>query len=59
MEVGSYAELAGYSFTFRGTTEHDGPNYRAARGTIEISKNGKLLAPCIRRSASTTRPAWR
>jgi cytochrome c-type biogenesis protein CcmF len=43
MEVGSYAELAGYSFTFRGTTEVDGPNYRAARGTIEISKNGKLL----------------
>jgi cytochrome c-type biogenesis protein CcmF len=44
MEVGSYAELAGYSFTFRGTTEHDGPNYRAARGTLEVSKNGKPVA---------------
>jgi cytochrome c-type biogenesis protein CcmF len=44
MEVGSYAELAGYSFTFRGTTEHDGPNYRAARGTLEVSQNGKPVA---------------
>jgi cytochrome c-type biogenesis protein CcmF len=44
MEVGSYAELAGYSFTFRGATEHDGPNYRAARGTIEVSKDGKAVA---------------
>lgn len=44
MEVGSYAELAGYSFTFRGTTEHDGPNYRAARGTLEVSRNGKPVA---------------
>jgi len=44
MEVNSYAELAGYTFTFRGTTEHDGPNYRAARGTLEVSQNGKLVA---------------
>jgi cytochrome c-type biogenesis protein CcmF len=44
MEVGSYAELAGYSFTFRGTTEHDGPNYRAARGTIEVGKSGRTIA---------------
>jgi len=44
MEVGSYAELAGYTFTFRGTAGHDGPNYRAARGTLEVSKDGKLVA---------------
>ena len=44
MEVNSYAELAGYTFTFRGTTEHDGPNYRAARGTLEVSKDGKPVA---------------
>ncbi|MFO7543675.1 MAG: heme lyase CcmF/NrfE family subunit [Thiobacillus sp.] len=43
MDVNSRAELGGYSFTFRGATELDGPNYRAARGTIEISKNGKLM----------------
>jgi cytochrome c-type biogenesis protein CcmF len=44
MEVGNYAELAGYTFTFRGATEHDGPNYRAARGTVEVSRNGKPMA---------------
>ena len=44
MEVDSYAELAGYTFTFRGTTGHDGPNYRAARGTLEVSRNGKPVA---------------
>jgi cytochrome c-type biogenesis protein CcmF len=44
MEVNSYAELAGYTFTFRGTTRHNGPNYRAARGTVEISRNGKPVA---------------
>jgi cytochrome c-type biogenesis protein CcmF len=44
MEVNSYAELAGYTFTFRGTTAHDGPNYRAARGTLEVSQNGKPVA---------------
>jgi cytochrome c-type biogenesis protein CcmF len=44
MEVDSYAELAGYTFTFRGATEHDGPNYRAARGTVEVSRNGEPVA---------------
>ena len=44
MEMNSYAELAGYSFTFRGTEEHDGPNYRAARGTLEVSRDGKPVA---------------
>jgi cytochrome c-type biogenesis protein CcmF len=44
MDVNSYAELAGYTFTFRGTTEHDGPNYRAARGTLDVSRDGKRVA---------------
>jgi len=43
MDIGDHTELAGYTFTFRGTTEHVGPNYRAARGTVEVSKNGKKL----------------
>ncbi len=43
MESGSYTELAGYTFVFRGSAEHDGPNYRAARGTVEVSQNGKLI----------------
>jgi cytochrome c-type biogenesis protein CcmF len=44
MEVGSAAELAGYTFTFRGAAAHEGPNYRAARGTVEVSRNGKPVA---------------
>ena len=43
MNVGDHTTLAGYTFTFRGTTEHLGPNYRAARGTVEVSKDGKKL----------------
>jgi len=43
MNVGEHTTLAGYTFTFKGTAEHDGPNYRAARGTVEVSRDGKLL----------------
>ncbi len=43
MNVGDHTTLAGYTFTFQGTTEHAGPNYRAARGTVEVSKDGKKL----------------
>ncbi len=44
MEVGSHAELAGYTFVFRGAAAHEGPNYRAARGTVEVSRDGKPVA---------------
>ena len=44
MNVGDYTELAGYTFTFRGTTEHAGPNYQAARGIVDVSKDGKQVA---------------
>jgi cytochrome c-type biogenesis protein CcmF len=44
MDVDSYAELAGYTFTFRGATGHDGPNYRAARGTVEVTRDGRPVA---------------
>jgi len=43
MNVGDHTTLAGYTFTFQGTTERIGPNYRAARGTVEVSKDGKKL----------------
>jgi cytochrome c-type biogenesis protein CcmF len=43
MNVGDHTTLAGYTFTFKGTTEEPGPNYRAARGTVEVSQNGKML----------------
>ncbi|MDP2431074.1 MAG: heme lyase CcmF/NrfE family subunit [Pseudomonadota bacterium] len=43
MNVGDHTTLAGYTFTFRGAVEHPGPNYRAARGTLEVSQDGKQL----------------
>jgi cytochrome c-type biogenesis protein CcmF len=43
MNIGDHTELAGYTFTFRGATDRIGPNYRAARGTVEVSQNNKLL----------------
>jgi cytochrome c-type biogenesis protein CcmF len=44
MNVGDFTELAGYTFTFRGATEYTGPNYQAARGIVEVSKDGKRVA---------------
>jgi cytochrome c-type biogenesis protein CcmF len=43
MSIGDHTELAGYSFSFQGTTDTLGPNYRAARGTLEVSRDGKKL----------------
>jgi len=43
MDVGDSAEIAGYTFTFRGVRDLIGPNYEAAQGTIEVSRNGKKL----------------
>ena len=41
MDVGDTTELAGYVFTFRGVADVPGPNYVAARGTVEVTRNGK------------------
>ena len=41
MNVGDNVEIAGYTMTFQGVVMHDGPNYRAARGTLDVSKDGK------------------
>jgi cytochrome c-type biogenesis protein CcmF len=41
MDVGETVELAGYVFRFGGVHEVQGPNYVAARATIEVSRNGK------------------
>jgi len=41
MDVGETVELAGYVFRFGGVREVQGPNYTAARATIEVSRNGK------------------
>ncbi len=44
MEPGDTTELAGYQFRFAGVREARGPNYVAARGTIEVTKGGLPVA---------------
>ncbi|HRJ22570.1 MULTISPECIES: heme lyase CcmF/NrfE family subunit [unclassified Thauera] len=44
MQEGQRAELAGYTFTFRGAIDADGPNYDAARGIIDVTRNGRAIA---------------
>lgn len=43
MKEGQRTELAGYTFLFRGAVDADGPNYDAARGMIELSRDGRAL----------------
>jgi cytochrome c-type biogenesis protein CcmF len=43
MSVGDTTEIAGYVFTFRGVRELQGPNYAAAQGQIEVTRNGRLV----------------
>jgi len=43
MDIGDVAHVGGYEFRFNGVTEVPGPNYQATRGTIAISKDGRLL----------------
>jgi cytochrome c-type biogenesis protein CcmF len=44
MEMGDTVELAGYVFTYRGVRDHEGPNYTAVRGTVDVTRNGKPVA---------------
>lgn len=41
MNVGDTVTLKGYTFLFKGAQDMDGPNYKAARGTLEVSRDGK------------------
>jgi cytochrome c-type biogenesis protein CcmF len=43
MRVGETATVNGYSFTMKDLAEIKGPNYIAARGTFEVTKDGKLV----------------
>ncbi|MFT3734234.1 MAG: heme lyase CcmF/NrfE family subunit [Rhodocyclaceae bacterium] len=43
MKIGSSTELAGYSFKLDEVREVQGPNYRAARATLTLSRNGVTL----------------
>jgi cytochrome c-type biogenesis protein CcmF len=43
MDVGDTVNAGGYTFRFNGITNVNGPNYRAARAEIEVSKNGSVV----------------
>src|SRR5208282_5715414 len=40
MDVGDTVEIGPYRFQFQGVHERDGPNYLAAQGVIEVSRDG-------------------
>jgi cytochrome c-type biogenesis protein CcmF len=43
MDIGDTVNAGGYTFRFNGITNVNGPNYRAARAEIEVSKNGSVV----------------
>jgi cytochrome c-type biogenesis protein CcmF len=43
MQPGETVELGGYTFRLDGVEEVKGPNYGAARATIDVSRNGKTV----------------
>ena len=44
LSAGEHTTLAGHSFRFQGTEAIRGANYRAARGTVEVSRDGNAVA---------------
>jgi len=44
MDIGSTLSVNQYVFTFRGAAPQAGPNYQAWVGTVEVTKNDKLVA---------------
>ena len=43
MDVGDTIVVGGYTFKFLGTREVTGPNYRASRGAVEVSRDGRAI----------------
>ncbi|MBI3937483.1 MAG: heme lyase CcmF/NrfE family subunit [Betaproteobacteria bacterium] len=43
METGDTVEIGGYTFRFDGVAQVAGPNYKAARATMQVTKNGKSV----------------
>ena len=43
MDVGETVTVGGYTFRFDGVSEVPGPNYTAARGAIQVSRDGREL----------------
>ncbi len=41
MAVGDTVSVRNYTFRFDGVTDRTGPNYRAARGAVTVTRNGK------------------
>ena len=59
MEPGDITTVGGHEFKFMGVRDVQGPNYRAARGEFEVSKNGqplRALFPEKRNYASSGMP---
>ena len=40
LRAGESYEMGGYTFAFKGVENRDGPNFRANRGTVEITRDG-------------------
>ena len=43
MEIGDTVMVGGYTFRFDGAQSVKGPNYRAARGSVQVSRDGRLI----------------
>ncbi len=44
MDLGDTTEAGGFTFTFQGVRQVEGPNYEAAQGLVVISKSGRDVA---------------
>jgi cytochrome c-type biogenesis protein CcmF len=44
MRTGQSVEIAGYTYTFKGGADIQGPNYDGYRGHVTITRNGKVVA---------------
>lgn len=44
LDIGQSIEAGGYTFRFDGTKPVDGPNYRALRANIVVSREGRVVA---------------
>ncbi len=53
MAVGESAKVGDYEYRLLKVEPIQGANYDGVRGHVEVYRDGKLLACCIRRSAST------
>jgi cytochrome c-type biogenesis protein CcmF len=54
MEIGDTVAVGAYQFKFEGTRDVVGPNYSGARGSVEVTKNGKFFTRLHPESAFIT-----